>query len=425
MLKASLRLLLPIGLLLILQIPVLTQDIENDPARKLFSEGLVLLREGKFEDALAAFEKSAAISPNQPATFGNIGTAALRLGKLEKAEFALRKAIDLQPGQSGFHANLCEALGRQKKFSEAIEACNEGVRLNPTGEMENASRLTEYFQAGRPDDLRQGNYARAVVILESLVRLRPSASRYHGMLAHAYVRLERDADALAAARTALQIDPQDSFANFAMGSIFFELGQHVEAIESFSRVSPDHPHSDLARFQHALSEIRRGRHAVEAGKHFDVAFKLDPAADEVYHLIGIAYSEMGLQEEAVAAYQKAIEKGDNPGSHFALAGIYAKLGDFERASTFYRKGIEIKPDTPSYIKRFGDLLLDNGNRREALEMYKRSLAIRPNEPGVIFDTAVLSLKLGEKDAALTYFTILRSIAPNRERLLEQCFLIWG
>ncbi len=586
MLKVSLRLLLPISLLLFLQFPVLTQESENDPARKLFSEGLVLLREGNFEHALAAFEKSAALNPNQPATLGNIGTAAIRLGMLEKAESAFRQAIKLQPDQSGFHANLCEALGRQKKLSEAIEACNEGVRLNPTGEMENASRLTAYFQAGHPDDelerlfavttnllaqsevvnsiaanyyIRQGNYPRAVAILESLVRLRPSVSRYHGMLANTYVRLERDSDALASARTALQIDPQDSFANFAMGSIFFELGQHVGAIESFSRVSLDHPDSDLARFHHALSEIRRGRqadgivilqrlvaqypanfeyvrelgqalsdsdrfeesgtayaHAMklepediraigglgmtlmmrgdfdaairyfeqafkiapsneivkmflgvarsrrtivsripdferavrespnsvqrrmdlaralafagrneEASKHFGVVYKLDPSDDEIFHIIGVVYSEMGLDEKAAFAFRKAIEKGDNVGSHFNLALMYSLAGDFERASASYAKGISIKPDSPYFIKRYGDLLQENGKRREALEMYKRALAIRPSEPGFIFDAAVLSLRLGDKDAALTYLNILRSIDPNRARRLEQCFLIWG
>jgi tetratricopeptide (TPR) repeat protein len=82
-----------------------------------------------------------------------------------------------------------------------------------------------------------GNYLYALELLERLVSIDPRQPAYHGRLAEAYLRTGRDADALASARRALSIAPDNSFGNFAMGRIFYELGQHHEAIEAFSQRS--------------------------------------------------------------------------------------------------------------------------------------------------------------------------------------------
>jgi tetratricopeptide (TPR) repeat protein len=576
-------------LLLIILVPLLltatrAQIAEPTTADAYFTEGLRLLRNNSFEAALVAFEKSATLDPKEPSTFANIGVAAIALKRYEKAEDAFRTASRLAPTEAEFRSELCRALSLQKKHAAAIEACEEGVRLAPNSEEAHEARLIAFQSANRLPELQryldlavaqfrnselilmlavdhylaERNYSYAVGLQESLVALKPSVARHHGVLAEIYLRLDRDADSLRSARTALRLEPINPYANYAMGLIFFEFGQHEEAIESFRKVQTNDPRLSYASYYRAVSETRRGRPDVaieilqelnrrqpdnidfvrelastlsqadrfdesrtiylqakrldpkspeiliglgmsymmrgdfppaienfdaalrlqpgnsmikmfvdvsrgrqnlvarlpdmlaevdenskdvkrlrevasvlayanrfdEAEKYLNRIYALDPADYNVYHMIGVTFSEMGRNDKALVAYKKAVEKGQYAGSYFAMGAHYRDMGDFDQASAAFAKGIELKPDTPNFMKMYADMLQQNGKRREALEMYKRSLALLPANPPVLFDAAVLSAKLGDKTAALAYLGTLKTVDPTAAKKLEFCLMFW-
>lgn len=560
------------------------QTVAPATAQEHFEEGLRLLRTANFEAALTAFERSAALDPKQPATFANIGASAMSLKRYEKAESAYRTAIKLAPTESRFRSDLCSALSIQRKHAAAIEACEEGVRLAPDSESAHEARLIAFQYANRLPELQryidlavsqfrngelilliavdhyigERNFSQAAVLQESLVALKPSVARHHGVLAEIYLRLDRDVDSLRSARTALRLEPTSPYANYAMGLIFFEFGQHDEAIDAFSKIRTDDPRLSYAGYYRAVSETRRGRpqQAIdvlrdlavrypdnidfvrelastlaladrfeeaqieylkakrldgrsfeilsglglaymmqgkygpaienletaasmkpadpmnrmlldvsrrrqelvgklpdllaadeektkdinklkdvaavlsyanrfdEAEKYINRIYALDPADYNFYHMIGVLFSEMGRNDKALVAYKKAIEKGQYAGSYFALAAHYRDMGEFDLASAAFAKGIELKPDTPNFMKMYADMLQQHGKRREALEMYKRSLAMLPANPVVLYDAAILSAKLGDKTAALAYLGTLKSVDAERAKKLEFCLMLW-
>ncbi|HLM02744.1 MAG TPA: tetratricopeptide repeat protein, partial [Pyrinomonadaceae bacterium] len=106
---------------------------------------------------------------------------------------------------------------------------------------------------------RAGNYARAVEDYEALARLKPTAVIYHVKLAENYLRLERDSEAIAAARKAIELEPKNSFAHFFVGKVFFELGQHEEAAQSFQKAIELDSKFAEAFFYLGASEARRGK----------------------------------------------------------------------------------------------------------------------------------------------------------------------
>lgn len=580
--KKSLRFVI---LILIASFGLYAQVSHPTTAEEFFAEGVRLLHERAFEASLLAFEKSAALNSKQPATFLNIGSVSMTLRRYDKAETAFRKAIELVPGEGRFRSELCASLSLQKKHIAAIEACEQGVRLTPDSDHTHTARINAYRAAGRnlqdvqrlvdvaavqfrdsetvmamADNFYLANqdFARAAGLLETLVSMRSDKPQYHGMLAEAYLRLERENESLASARTALRLDPQNPYGNYAMGLIFFELGQNEEAADSFNKASVADSGLKYARYYQAVSETRRGqnRKAVDLlralteqypdnvdflvehasglaginlfneseiayskanllkpkdarilsglgmsfmmrGRHaeaipsFEEAFRLRPEIefykmfvsvargrqavianipsmmkdadstprdikknhdvaralafanrfDEaevyinriyalnpsdhlLYHSIGVTYSEMGKDEKARIAFLKAIEKGNYAGSYFAVAMMHKENGEFELASQAFSKGIELKPDTPNFMKSYGDLLMHHGKRREALEMYKRSLAQLPLNGAVLFDAGVLSAKLGDRTGAVGYLGTLRSVDRQLARKLERCIAIW-
>lgn len=560
---------------------------QTPTAEDHFADGSRLIREGKFDEALSAFEKSAALDDKQSGTHQNIGSIYLVQKKYDRAETAFRTAIKIEPNNGNLHTQLCVALSNQKKHDDAIKACDDGVRLDPDSDRASGAQITAMQMAGRKTAesqelidravaqfraselllnlaadfyLRNRNFSYAANLLETLISIRPNSAAYNGMLAEVYLRLGRDAESLASARTALRLEPINAYANYAMGLIFFELGQHQEAADSFGKVQTEDPRLNYAgyylavsrsrgsrkseavsilkelvrsypdnldfqkqlamdlsslhrydeaeivytrvnelkpntpellsglgmsymmrgRFDQAIQyfdeslklspgnefykmfgEVSRGRRnlipqipsMIEAvqdepknlKKRFDLArvlifanrvaeaeqqiqeiYSLDPEDPRVYQSLGVGLSEAGLTEKAADAYRRSLSKRETPDAYLGLAGIYVERGEFEKASAAYSKVIELKTDTPNIMKAYGDLLRENGKRREALDMYKRSLAILPNGPA-LFQAGLLSLKLGERDAALVYLERLKSVDPQSAAILSRCVAlrIWG
>jgi len=66
----------------------------------------------------------------------------------------------------------------------------------------------------------------------------------------------------------------------------------------------------------------------EAIPNLEIAIRLDPfARSEYFHLLGMAYRDLGRYEEAIAACQEAIRRQpNNELAHLVLAATYIMVG---------------------------------------------------------------------------------------------------
>ncbi|MEN8144544.1 MAG: tetratricopeptide repeat protein [Gemmatimonadota bacterium] len=73
------------------------------------------------------------------------------------------------------------------------------------------------------------------------------------------------------------------------------------------------------RFHEALTSLR-------------LSLRERPGDVATLEQMGVVYTRMGMAEEAVKMYQRALEKDhDSPASHYGLGFIFLKRGDEERA----------------------------------------------------------------------------------------------
>lgn len=351
------------------------QEPQSETAQSLFEKGVRLLRERSYEQALSTFEASARLNSKQPATYANIGTLYIILRRYDKAESAFRTAIQLAPKNGEFYAELCRALSLQKKHTEALSACEQGVRLSPASDRTEAARLSALLAAGhnvaelqRLADIAVGrfrqseillliavdiylynrNFVYAAELLESLVRMRPDVSKFHGLLAETYLRLGRDTDALASARTALRLEPLNPYANYAMGLIFFELGQHDEAVDSFGKINTDDQRLNYAAYYQAVSESRRGRKEVAVSLLRNLARQYPDNVEFVYQL-ALNLGELDRFEEAIPLYQRANElQPKNLDFMLGLAVSNMMRANFESSIALFEELTRIKPDNEHY-----------------------------------------------------------------------------
>jgi tetratricopeptide (TPR) repeat protein len=121
----------------------------------------------------------------------------------------------------------------------------------------------------------------------------------------------------------------------------------------------------------------------QAAKEFEAAEKAAPEKDPNLHLVwaklGEAYDIAGRNEEAVQAYQQAINaKPDVAGYYNNMGNVLARLGKIDEAKAAYTKSAEMDaPNAAGAWLNFGISLSNVGRMKEAVEPLKKSTDLDP------------------------------------------------
>jgi tetratricopeptide (TPR) repeat protein len=283
----------------------------------------------------------------------------------------------------------------------------------------------------------------------------PEKFEYQIELGRQYNDAARYSDAVQSLRKAVALRANDLEALASLGLALFESAQYDEAIsilEKANRLSPGN---------YAIQEFLRVTRVRQAGvpqipdmremakaepdnvgiriqlidlltftgrlndaeTYIEQVWKLAPKDARPYIKIALAYEAAGMADRALDAFQRGLVVREDFGLFMNLASLYAKLGEYEKASRAYDKALELKPEASGIMFFYANMLRDHGKRQEALDMYKRSLALNAVNGPALFNAAVLSAKLGDMTSAQQYLTGLKSIDPQLARKVERYFTL--
>lgn len=95
---------------------------------------------------------------------------------------------------------------------------------------------------------------------------------------------------------------------------------------------------------------------------------------------GVVLSNSGRYEEALQAYDKAIElKPDFSSAWLNKGNALGKLGRYEKALQTYDKVIELSPDDSNAWYNKGAVLSNLGRYEEALQAYDKVIELNPDD----------------------------------------------
>ncbi len=87
---------------------------------------------GRFEEAIAAYQKAVELRPEEPSYYNNLGNTLAKVGKIEEARAAYQKSAELNPaGAANVWMNLGIVLWQNYRYEEAIEPLQKSLELNP------------------------------------------------------------------------------------------------------------------------------------------------------------------------------------------------------------------------------------------------------------------------------------------------------
>lgn len=365
-----------------------------------YKSGVALMEKDRLDEAEFQFKKALSLGPNHTAIHYCLGEINFQKEEFEQALISFEEALkttDSKPEQATIHAALGATFLELKDFDRALQEYESALKLDPESnniywriaevyfELQQYDKAIKYFEQADKDDASvvvgladaywsQGNQNESIAILteatkkfddvpkvyaylgyylfetaqyEEAIKILEQAlslSEDYGEktlfnLASSHYELGHLDKALEYYQKVIELFPDSAFTYRRIGFIYYEQDKLDDAIKIWQQMIPidvDDPtgsHETLALgyrakgdFKAALNEIR-------------YVISLVPTDGTVYNLEGIILQDMNEQAAALAAFERAVELGNE----FALINLaegHQDLGHFDEATRYAESYIE-------------------------------------------------------------------------------------
>ncbi len=141
-----------------------------------------------------------------------------------------------------------------------------------------------------------------------------------------------------------------------------------------------------------------------AVKEYEKAVKLYPEYAEAYNNLGVVYTQLEKQQEAMSACLKATKIIPNYiDAHYNLGRLYDLREKYDKAIAEYRKTVELSPRDAIAYNNLAVALLNKGDNDEALEAYLQALKIMPDLKEAHLGLGLIYDSKGNKRRALRHY----------------------
>jgi choline-sulfatase len=265
--------------------------------------------------------------------------------------------------------------------------------------------------AGRDSD--------AAIKLQELTRAQPRMLDAWEALAKSLERIGRATEAIAAFGKVLELDPLKPETHLALARVYALQRQPDRAREHASLALTRDP----AAANETLAEL-----ALDGGRR-DEAYTLaqrsaaaDPTRYMTQFLLGTIAQQRGRCEEAIPAFQKAIElKRTDPNAvvrnlHAGLADCLARAGRSEEAEREFKAELAAIPASPEARVGLAALYRSLGRDAEARDVLGGLVAATPHPDASTYGIVVRAFTmLGDRDAAREWAAKARARFPGDAR----------
>lgn len=338
--------------------------------------GVILLTLGRYEEALASFERVVARTPAEPHVWLRQAEAQARLRRYAESLESYDRALQLEPGDA-------DAVYERSAVLMALERFEEGL----TG--------FEQVTGARPDDYRPWYF-----------------------LGAALNKLSRFDEAVARLDSALERERGDADVWGQRGLALHNLGRIEEASESYETALRLHPGLYQVRLLNGLALAHLGRLS-EALINLDQGLAHQTGDFEVWRVRSAVLERLGRDEEALESITRALEfEPDERQGLLSRGRLLQQLEHYGEAVACFSRAIELDPKDPSAWHSRGLTFYFDEHDEEALADYDQVLALSPGEPGTWSNRAACLVELNRPEEALESVNKALRLAGEAGRRFE-------
>jgi tetratricopeptide (TPR) repeat protein len=419
----------------------------------IFLLARVSMTQNYFEDAIPLLESGLKIAPKRADLHAALGESYFMSGKAEKAveEFKSLVELDRSARSYAFLGLSYRHLGR---FDEARKYFEAGLKQDPR----NASCL---FNMGYIEE-RQGNHARAEMLLQEALRSKPDLSEALLELANLRIASKKLPEAADLLRRYVKVsrEPASGYYKLAMVerslhqmdaaqrdlNVFQTLSkdaapgpypyQHLfDYVDNRSNLSPrDRTQLDLTHLTEEVSKhpdqpqnlyllaetyLKLGNLA-EARKTVEQLDQISAGDYRTQTGVGVLLARYRLYDDAIRHFQGALAA--NPESDdvkFDLADAYFRKGAYAQALEAAKQVSAQGQQDGAFLALLGDIYAHLGESARASEIFRDAISRNPDNDQYYLSLALVELR--EKDAAGAEETLRKGLA----RIPGSGKILWG
>jgi tetratricopeptide (TPR) repeat protein len=271
----------------------------NNP-RALLGLGQVLVRRGRWQEALAPLKAAAEDQTARRSARVALAEAYLRLGETEEAAAEQKRAADTPNDLPWPDAFLAEAralrtglqprvdlaldLGARGQLREALTLAYEVLRDHPNSDEAHLTVAKLLIRAARYDEA-EGE-------LRQAIRLGPQLVEGHFLLAGVRMLRQDYPAAEAGFRRAVALKPAYGLAHHRLGECLLKQGKRAEALRAFRDAVRTRPDLAAAHLELGALLLEDGQ-VGEAVTHLDSAVRLDGKNERARRLLEQARAKKG------------------------------------------------------------------------------------------------------------------------------------
>ena len=188
------------------------------------------------------------------------------------------------------------------------------------------AEIKAYFENGvKLSD--EGNYTGAIEEFNKALEKVPQQPVIIARVADAYLKLDKNEEALANYKKAIELNPNEPSWYTNMGVALGKLGKTAESQEAFKKAAALDPASAAQNFYNLGVTMVNGGKTADAAEAFKQAIAANPNFAEAYYQLGMALS--GSQDTipaAIEALKKYLEIGKKPEEIEVAKQIISALG---------------------------------------------------------------------------------------------------
>jgi len=376
------------------------------------------LREGKLEDAIAAYRLAVEQNPNFSWSHHNLGDALAKLDRLDEAAAAYRNALEINSNLALSHYKLGEILAKLGQLDEATTCFRKAIEINPDYSRFR-NNLSEF--SAKLDNLNEAitsGIAKAqlqeedetITTYRRDLELNPNSAMIHHLLGHSLAQRQQWGEAITFYRRAIELYPNSDVVHYHLGLALTQIQQLDEAVACFRKAVELNPEG--LEYREQLNYVLQKPLLDQKITNLRHAIKVKPDGKSC-QLLGEALTKQGKVEDAIAAYKKALVlQPEVAEAYLILGNLLTKQGKVEDAISAYKKALVLQPEVAETYLILGNLLTKQGKVEDAIAAYKKAVVLQPTRVEFYWDLAWLLSQQNQWDQAISFYSRAGEMKPE-------------
>ena len=364
----------------------------------LVNIGKKQIRQIKYEEAIATFDRALDNDPNNIDAHYGRGEAYFRLGDFEGVveDFDRVLKLNSQDAQAYFYRAYSNAeLG---KYDRAIADFDRAIDLDSNNVSAYISRTSVYRD--------KGDYQNALVDLTQAIKIDPNSFDAYYDRGIIHQEIDKNKKAIADYTKAIRISPEKKLPVLksraiaylraeqkpkaikdleTAANLLFEQGEIQqsrqafkmledfakdylkEKLEAYDRAIDSNP-DDLAAYQKRALFYNKLGQSDKAIEDYTQVIDLNPQNAEAYSHRAWLYNSLEKPDKAIADYSKVISLNHKSSSTYNKRGsVYSVIGEYSNAINDFDQAIQLNPN-------FATAYLNRAFTYQSLERYQKAIA---------------------------------------------------